>query len=131
MFLAILNKLIFFGAAGDFCNPADYKSPFFGFPHWWKYINTGEMDGYGNCTPKVPIPGGVWAIGFAIIDMLLYLAGIVAIVSIIISGVMYVTSAGNTEKATSARKRIVNSLVGLAIVLSASVVVSYIGGRIG
>lgn len=129
----VLDKLIFFAKIGDACDPnkANPSNPFFGFPHWWEYIHNGEMDGFGNCVPKPALPGGLWAIAFAVIDMLLYLAGIVAVISIIIAGVMYVTSLGNTEKTTAARRRIVNSLIGLAIVLSASLLVSFIGSQIG
>ena len=132
MWLALLHNLTFFAKIGDFCNPntANPDNKFFGFPHWWEYIKSGEMDGFGHCTPKVKMPDGLWAIGFAVIDMLLYLAGIVAVISIIIASITYITSMGNTEKATSARKRIVNSLIGLAIVLTASLLVSFIGNKL-
>ena len=63
--------------------------------------------------------------------MLLYLAGIVAVISIIIAGISYITSQGNAEKAASARRRIVNSLIGVAAVVIASVVVRFIGDRVG
>ena len=114
------------------CDPNKLdNNPFFGFPHWWKYIKNGNYDGVGNCTPTVQFPQGVWAIAFAVVDMLLYLAGIVAVVSIVIAGVSYITAAGNADTITSARKRIVNSLIGLAIVLVASAVVGFIGNAIG
>ncbi len=133
MWLGFLDKITFFAKIGDPCDPnkANPSNPFFGFPHWWQYIHTGEKDGFGNCIPKPDLPNGLWSIAFAVIDMLLYLAGIVAVVSIIISGIMYITSMGNTEKTTAARRRIVNSLVGLAIVLSASLLVSWVGNKIG
>ena len=132
MWLAFLYKFTFFAKIGDACNPntANPDNKFFGFPHWWKYITTGEKDGFGNCTPKVDFPDGLWAISFAVIDMLLYLAGIVAVIAIIASGVMYITSMGNVEKTTSARRRIINSLLGLAIVLIASLLVGFIGNSI-
>jgi hypothetical protein len=114
------------------CDPTQVNhNSFFGFPPWWKYIHTGNYDGLGNCTPTVDFPSGIWAIAFAVIDMLLYLAGIVAVVSIIIAGISYITAAGNAEEITSARKRIVNSLIGLAIVLIAAAVVSFVGNAIG
>jgi hypothetical protein len=114
------------------CNPnlVDQHA-FFGFPHWWKYIQTGHYDGLGNCTPEVVFPNGVWSIAFAITDMLLYLAGIVAVISIIIAGVSHITSDGNPEKAAAARKRIWNSLIGLGIVLVATGFVAFIGNRLG
>lgn len=131
MWLGFLDKFTVFAALGDPCNPNAQTNPFFGFPVWWKYIKTGEMDGFGNCTPKIDFPDGAWAIAFAVIDMLLYLAGIVAVVAIIISGVMYITSQGNVEKTTSARRRIITALLGLGIVLIASLFVGFIGNEIG
>jgi hypothetical protein len=112
--------------------PDDIKgSQFFGFPHWWKYIKNTEVDALGNCVPKFSFPNDIWAVAFAVTDMLLYLAGIVAVISIIIAGVSHITSDGNPEKAAAARKRIYNALIGLAIVLIASGVVSFIGNKVG
>lgn len=102
---------------------------FFGFPHWWKYLDVGH-DSIGNCQVNFIFPGDIWAVVFAVIDMLLYLAGVVAVVMIIVSGVMYIMSSGDVEKAADARRRIVNSLVGLAIVLIAAATVSFIARSI-
>jgi hypothetical protein len=114
------------------CDPNKaHNFSFFSFPHWWQYIHTGHFDGVGNCTPEINFPGGIWAIAFAVTDMLLYLAGMVAVISIIAAGVSHITSEGNPEKAAAARKRIWNSLIGLGIVLIAGGVVSFIGNRLG
>ncbi len=114
------------------CDPSkvDHAS-FFGFPPWWKYIHTGNYDALGSCTPTVSFGSDIWAIVLAVIDMLLYAAGIVAVLSIIIAGISYITATGNAESITKARKRIVNALIGLAIVVVASALVSFIGYAIG
>lgn len=114
------------------CDPTQVNhASFFGFPPWWKYINKGSYDGLGNCTPTITFPSGILNIAFAVIDMLLYLAGIVAVISIVIAGIGYITAVGNAESITKSRKRIVNSLIGLAIVIIASAVVSFIGNAVG
>lgn len=125
--LAIPKLLVFFAAVGDRCNlPGAGVRSFFGFPHWWKYL-TGEMDPVGKCSPAFNFPSSFLPVGLAVIDMLLRLAGLVAVISIIIAGITYITSAGSVDKATSARKRIVNALVGLAIVFIATALVTFIG----
>jgi hypothetical protein len=130
--LTILNLYKFASFDIGPCDPTKVNNnAFFGFPPWWKYVHTGNYDGVGNCTPTVHFPQGVWAIAFAAVDMLLYLAGIVAVISIVIAGISYITAAGNPDSITSARKRIVNSLIGLAIVLIAAPLVSFIGNRVG
>jgi hypothetical protein len=132
MITLLISKLTSFGAfdIGP-CTPSQTAHSFFGFPHWWKYLPHGHKDALNNCVPDVTFPGGIWPIALAIIDMLLYLAGLVAVVSIIIAGITYVTALGNPEKNVAARRRLVNSLIGLAIVLIAIEVVSFIGNKLG
>jgi hypothetical protein len=103
---------------------------FFGFPPWWKYIKETETDALGVCVPKFNFPNDIWAITLAVISMLLYLAGIVAVISIIVAGIGYINAGGNPDKAASARKRIYNSLLGLAIVLVATAGVTFIGNQL-
>lgn len=130
-----LSKLIYFAAFTQTpnCNPNKDNpgSAFFGFPHWWKYISTGHTDPLGKCVPTVNFPTGLWAVGFAVIDMLLYLAGIVAVISIVIAGIQYIAATGSPDKTSAARKRIQNALIGLAIVVIAAPIVSYIGNKVG
>lgn len=130
---AILYKVSHFAAVTSNCNPNkdNPKHTFFGLPTWWEYISTGQKDLFGHCSPVIDLPKGAWAIAFAVVDMLLYAAGVVAVISIIIAGIQYIMSAGSTDAATKARKRIQNSLIGLAIVLIAAPVVSFIGNKIG
>lgn len=119
---------------GKDCPLNKTENPFFGFPKWWKYIDKGEKDGLGNCAPKVNFSDGlgeVWAIAFAVIDMMLYAAGVLAVIFIIVGGIAYMTADGSPEKAAAARKRLLNALLGLVIVLMASVVVSFIGRALG
>jgi type IV secretory pathway VirB2 component (pilin) len=61
------------------------------------------------------------------LDILLFVAGIIAVISIIWAGFEYLTSMGNSDKGVSARKRIINSIIGLAIVLIATSIVTFIG----
>jgi hypothetical protein len=117
------------------CDPTkdNPSSSFFGFPNWWKYIHNGTGDALGGCTPNVDFSNGpseFLAIGLAAIDILLYIAGIAAVVSIVIAGVQYILAAGATDKITSSRKRIQNSLIGLAIVFIASGLVSFLGNAL-
>jgi len=128
LFIAKLS--LFLAAIGDKCTVPKAKSFFF-IPTWWEYITGGERDAFNQCIPHVTFPDGAWAIGLAVLDILLRLAGFIAVVMIIVAGVEYITSIGNPEKITSARKRIQNSLIGLAAALVATAFVSFIGRQIG
>lgn len=105
---------------------------FFFLPPWYKYLALANPPKLGATCNVVNFvfPGDVWLIALAILDMLLRLAGFVAVVSIIIAGIGYMTSGGNPEKATSARRRIYNSLIGLGIALFATAVVAFLANRL-
>ena len=118
---------LFFAAGispGDPCQMS--KTKFFIIPPWWEYLS-GQRDPLLQCSPAFHFPTDIWAVGLAVLDMLIRLAGFVAVVSIIIAGLQYVTATGNAEKATAARRRIINSLIGLAIASVAAATVAFIG----
>ncbi len=61
-----------------------------------------------------------------IIRVALGFLGIVAIVLILYGGYMYMTAAGNEERITTARKILINAVIGLAIILSALAIVQFV-----
>ncbi|HET6864209.1 MAG TPA: hypothetical protein VFH37_03370 [Candidatus Saccharimonadales bacterium] len=99
-------------------------------PPWWEYIKSGSTDALGQCAPNFNFPTDIWLVGLAVLDMLLRLAGFVAVISIIIAGFQYQFTMGNPEKAAAARRRLYNSLIGLAIALIATAVVTFIGNEL-
>jgi len=52
-------------------------------------------------------------------DILAIIAGIIAVIMIIISGLSMVTAQGNSEAITTSRNRIIYSVVGLIIIAAA------------
>ncbi len=124
MLAVYISKLSSFFAAIP-CN----KHGFFFLPPWWEFLPEGKFA--GDCSiQSFNFPGDLLAVGLAVVDMLLRVAGLVAIVSVIIAGISYITAGGQVEKTASARKRIYNSLIGLAIVAIASGFVAFIGNTL-
>jgi len=103
------------------------KPSFFFLPPWWEYLKGTQITGTSQCSPAFSFPGDIWAVGLALIDILLRVAGYAAIIAVTASGVQYIFAGGNPEKAASARRRIYNSIIGLAIVAVASAAVAFIG----
>ena len=103
---------------------------FFEFPKWYKYLQ-GQDDGNGGCSPALHGLSDIWLIVFAIIEILLRVAILLAIVYVLIGGVSFITSRGdgNSGKINKARNTIVDALVGLLIAIAASAAVSFIAGR--
>lgn len=54
------------------------------------------------------------------------MAGVLAVIMIIVSGLTLTTSGGNQEAVANSRKRIVNSIIGLAIVALAWVIIRFV-----
>lgn len=60
---------------------------------------------------------------FGIINYALVAAGLVAVIYIIISGFMYVTSGGNEEATKKASKGLLNAVIGLIVIFAAYAIV--------
>lgn len=104
---------------------------FFFLPPWWEYIPRAHIDKLGQCVPTFAFPQDIWLVALAVADMLLRVAGFVAVIMIIVAGITYMTALGNPEKAASSRRRLYNALIGLAIALIATGLVSFIGNQLG
>jgi len=65
-----------------------------------------------------------------IIQIALILAGVVAVIFLIYGGYMYVTAGGNAEQAAAARTAIFNSIIGLAVILAAYAIISWLAGQL-
>lgn len=103
------------------CGPTG--GSFLGFPTWYKYLNYDA----GTCELNVNIPGDIVLILLAVFEILLRIAGMLAVIFIIYGGFLYLTSAGEPDKAKNGRTTIINALVGLVLAMSATVIVSIIG----
>lgn len=58
-----------------------------------------------------------------------WIVGIVAVVTIIIAGYMFVTSSGDPSKATKAKNMILYSAIGIVVVMLAFVITQFVLGR--
>jgi len=59
-----------------------------------------------------------------VITIILFITGAAAIIYLLISGVQYVTAGGDDEKAATARKGIINAIIGIIIVAAAWLIFS-------
>ena len=112
-----------FGAAtGTAC-----KHSFFGIPAWYEYLPLN-----GDCTINTDATGGntIVLVVMAVTDILLFVAGFVAGFYVIYGGFKYITSTAEPTKISAAKTTILNAIIGLAIAIIASAVVSFIAGRL-
>ena len=62
-----------------------------------------------------------------IITIALTLAAILAVLYIMYAGFQYITSAGNADRAKSARNGIINAVIGIVIIMAAFMIVRFAG----
>jgi len=58
-----------------------------------------------------------------------FLAGIIAVIVIIIGAIMYTSSAGNSGTLTKAKNMILYSLVGLVVIIVAFAITNFVVGK--
>ena len=71
-----------------------------------------------------PDPGGtelpnssIWEIVKAAMEWLLYLVAFFAVIAFVISGLLYLTSAGNEDRASSAKNAMIYAILGVIVAL--------------
>ncbi len=65
-----------------------------------------------------------------IINIALTVAGLIAVLFLIIGGFRYITSAGNEETAESAKKIIINAIIGVVVIILSFVIVRVISNAL-
>ncbi|TAH36615.1 hypothetical protein EYC59_00360 [Candidatus Saccharibacteria bacterium] len=97
----------------------------------------GFKDGGGGChttaTNAVVCPtdgedpiSGTNGILRKVTNLIALIAGVVAVILVIISGFQFITSGGDSSKVASARSALVGAIIGVAIVLSAQAILVFV-----
>lgn len=63
------------------------------------------------------------------LDLMYFLAGVVAVIVIVIAGIMYVSSSGDAGRVTKAKNLLTYAIVGLVLVLAAFAITHFVIGR--
>jgi hypothetical protein len=58
------------------------------------------------------------------------ISGVVAVIIILLSGFRYITSAGDAQKAASARSAIVGAVVGLVVIAASESIIVFVVSKI-
>lgn len=65
-----------------------------------------------------------------IINILLGIAGLVAVIFLIVGGFRYITAGGNEEAAEAGKKAIVNAIIGIVIIILSFVIVRVVANAV-
>lgn len=122
----------------DLCHKSD---GFLGFPTWYEYLEVGPYNG-DPCAITGPSdinPDGTKSFSFekaiprillAIVDILLRVAGMVAVGYVIFGGFKYMTSQGDPDALKKAQGTVVGALIGLAIAIVSVTIVTFVGSKL-
>lgn len=119
-----------FAAAAAACT----QNGFFGFPHWYKYLNVQQVNIGGSTSCQVinfAVPGDITLVVLAILDILLHISGMVAVGFIMYGAIQYITSQGEPDGIQKAQTTILNALIGMVIAIASTAIVGFIGNSLG
>lgn len=89
-------------------------------------LNTNDL-GVGAIGGSIKLGSGdVRQTAARIINVALGFLGIIAVVIVLLGGFKYMIAGGNEDKTAEARKLIVSGIIGLAIILSAWAITSFV-----
>ncbi|MEJ0021718.1 MAG: pilin [Candidatus Doudnabacteria bacterium] len=83
-----------------------------------------------NSTGGLPNNSNFTSIILQVINVALAVAGLIAVLFLIIGGFRYITSAGNEETAEQARKIITNAIIGIVVIILSFVIVRVISNAL-
>lgn len=116
--LLIIAALVL-GTAGLFVATASAVDP-------TTQINKGVEAAGGGSTSADDLPNLIQNI----VNVLLFIAGAIAVVMIILGGIRYVTSNGDQAQVKAAKDTILYSVIGLIVALLAYAIVGFVVGSI-
>lgn len=64
-----------------------------------------------------------------ILNLFYFITGVLAVVIIIVAGIMYTLSGGDSSRVTKAKNMLTYSVIGLIVVLLAFTITSFVTGR--
>ena len=91
-------------------------------------VINGDYRGQGQ--PTELFDGGA-AIIPRLINLMLFIVGILAVIMLIWGGIRYTTSGGNANSVTAAKNTIMYAIIGLVIAIFAYAIVNWVVGELG
>jgi hypothetical protein len=86
--------------------------------------------GNGDTVVCKSAPSDITAILKSVISILLTIAGIIAVIMIVIGAIRYITSDGDPGKASTARQTVIYAIVGLVVAIMSYGIVNFVVGKL-
>lgn len=79
-----------------------------------------------NCAPQASAETKVNSTIKLVLNMLSFIVGIIAVIMVIVGGLKYITSSGESSNVSSAKNTILYAIIGLIVVVLAQVIVRFV-----
>lgn len=92
-------------------------------------VQSVDINGNGGTLQDI-----INTLGGNIINVVLLIAGVLAVLFLIYNGVVYITSAGNADRVKSARAGIINAVIGIIVIVATYFIIRFavgIGNSVG
>jgi cytochrome bd-type quinol oxidase subunit 2 len=93
-------------------------------------LNPCEGDGKDTQICKSSVSDLTGGILTDIINTMLVIAGVLAVIMIVVGGIRYITSDGDSNKANQARQTIIYAVVGVVVAAASYAIVNFVIGRL-
>lgn len=102
------------------------KAEFLGLKPWYEYLTFDD-----DCNVKIEggltqNPQTIWLVVASLVENLVRIAALVSFVFVIVSGFKMMLAQGNPEAFASARKSLINALIGLVISLLSATTIGFL-----
>lgn len=92
--------------------------------------STFNINSFSNLF-AIPTNGTLSSVIQFAINVIIFVAGFLAFIYLVISGFQYITAGGDAEKATKARTGILNAIIGIIVIALAYIIIRSVGGLFG
>jgi ABC-type Fe3+ transport system permease subunit len=123
--LMLTLNMFVFGSPVYAASSCTEDSSLLGFPTWYKYLNPVGAD----CEPQLRSLTDFWLIAAALLEILLRIGILASVIFITWAGFRLLTSQGDPNSVKEARDTILNAVIGLIIMIIATVSVNFFAGR--
>jgi hypothetical protein len=96
----------------------------------YTFAQVKNCSGAGDCLIDIPTTAANQSTLTTVLSIVFGVIAAVAVLIIVIQGIRFVLSAGDSQKAADARKGVIYAAVGLVVALSAEVVVRVVIGKL-
>lgn len=118
-------------------DPTCSTGGFFGLPTWYKYLQVEYSDITKECEVQFSLMkdgtfngSDLLLVGLSVVDILIRIIALIAVFFVMYGGIRYITSQGSPDGTKAAQNTIMNAMIGLAIAITASALVAFIGAYI-